>query len=230
MTYACSDVHGRYDKYLEMIDKIGLGKDDTLYVLGDVIDRGEHGIKILSDIMGRENVKFIMGNHEQLMFSALPAFVENPEKADVSVLNDEQKTDLTLWLLNRGIPTLEELQSSSAQEVRSIYDFLKNAPYYKEISAGGTDYILCHAVIENFEEDKPLSEYNPDDFLHGRPDDTEIDLKDKILVCGHTPVQYLNGSDRMSARGNLLDIDCGLSLENGRLGCVCLDTLEQFYV
>ena len=54
MTYVMSDLHGRYDKYVQMLEKIGFGDGDTLYILGDVIDRGPDGIRILLDMMGRK--------------------------------------------------------------------------------------------------------------------------------------------------------------------------------
>ena len=40
MQYAVSDIHGRYDKYAELLRRIDLKPFDTLYVLGDMIDRG----------------------------------------------------------------------------------------------------------------------------------------------------------------------------------------------
>ena len=45
MTYVMSDLHGCYDKYAQMLEKIGFGDGDTLYILGDVIDRGPDGIE-----------------------------------------------------------------------------------------------------------------------------------------------------------------------------------------
>ena len=48
MIYVMSDLHGCYDKYISMINKIGLCSEDTLYVLGDVVDRGPNGIKYYS--------------------------------------------------------------------------------------------------------------------------------------------------------------------------------------
>ena len=47
MIYAMSDLHGCYDKYIKMPEKINFGDDDTLYILGDIVDRGPDGIKIL---------------------------------------------------------------------------------------------------------------------------------------------------------------------------------------
>ncbi len=63
LTYVCSDIHGRYDKYKALLDAISL-KDSDLYVLGDVIDRGPEGVKILQDMMCRPNVFPLLGNHE----------------------------------------------------------------------------------------------------------------------------------------------------------------------
>ena len=38
MQYVMSDIHGQYDKYLAMMDKIRFSDDDHLYIIGDVID------------------------------------------------------------------------------------------------------------------------------------------------------------------------------------------------
>lgn len=44
-TYAISDIHGEYEKFMELLEEIELEENDTLYVLGDVLDRGKHPIK-----------------------------------------------------------------------------------------------------------------------------------------------------------------------------------------
>jgi hypothetical protein len=64
MTYAISDIHGMFEKYESMLKLIGFSEMDELYIIGDVIDRGIDGVKILQDIMKRPNVHVIMGNHE----------------------------------------------------------------------------------------------------------------------------------------------------------------------
>ena len=50
-TYVISDIHGEYDKFVELLDKIKLQDTDTLYILGDILDRGPHPIKTLLKIM-----------------------------------------------------------------------------------------------------------------------------------------------------------------------------------
>lgn len=49
MIYVCSDIHGLFNRYNTLVNK--LTKNDTLYILGDVIDRGPDGIKIIKDII-----------------------------------------------------------------------------------------------------------------------------------------------------------------------------------
>ena len=72
MIYACSDIHGHYDQYVAMLSRLSLRPDDTLYILGDVIDRGPDGVKILQDMMARPNVVPILGNHEFTAALCLP--------------------------------------------------------------------------------------------------------------------------------------------------------------
>ena len=46
-----SDIHGQYELFRNLMEQIILGKDDTLYVLGDVVDRGPDSMKILKYMM-----------------------------------------------------------------------------------------------------------------------------------------------------------------------------------
>lgn len=44
MIYCMSDLHGCYRQYMAMLEKIGFSDEDTLYILGDTVDRGPSGI------------------------------------------------------------------------------------------------------------------------------------------------------------------------------------------
>lgn len=54
MIFVCSDIHGNYEVYKKAVDKLSV--NDTLYILGDVIDRGPDGITIIQDMTLRDNV------------------------------------------------------------------------------------------------------------------------------------------------------------------------------
>ena len=64
MTYFVSDIHGEYDLFLKLLDKIGFSDSDVLYVLGDMIDKGEKSVKTVDFIRREPNIKAILGNHE----------------------------------------------------------------------------------------------------------------------------------------------------------------------
>lgn len=51
MIYVMSDLHGDFNKFTSMLNLIKFKQEDTLYVLGDVIDRGYKGIEILQHII-----------------------------------------------------------------------------------------------------------------------------------------------------------------------------------
>ena len=87
MIYVCSDIHGHYDKYLAMLKAIGLRSSDTLWVLGDVIDRGPEGCRVLLDMMGRPNVIPILGNHEFTAAVCLPWLMEEVTDQSLDALD-----------------------------------------------------------------------------------------------------------------------------------------------
>ena len=62
-TYVISDIHGEYEKFMELLEEIELKDTDTLYVLGDVLDRGEHPIKVILKLMEMPNAFCIVGKY-----------------------------------------------------------------------------------------------------------------------------------------------------------------------
>ena len=71
MIYVMSDIHGQKRRFDSVMRQIGLRAEDTLYVLGDVIDRNPDGIGILRRIMAMPNARMLLGNHELMMMNAL---------------------------------------------------------------------------------------------------------------------------------------------------------------
>lgn len=69
--YVLSDIHGDRDAFDTVLTLIDLQPDDYLYILGDVIDRGQRGIDLLQRIRTIENCTLLLGNHEHMMINAL---------------------------------------------------------------------------------------------------------------------------------------------------------------
>ena len=77
MIYVSSDWHGvELKKIIELLKKADFSDEDFLFVLGDIIDRGEHGVELIKKIMFEPNIKLIRGNHEQMLLDCSFLFDE----------------------------------------------------------------------------------------------------------------------------------------------------------
>lgn len=232
MIYVMSDLHGDYQKYMQMIEKIKLNDADFLYILGDVIDRGDDGLKILFDMMNRSNVIPILGNHEYMAYTVLKKF-----DAEITLYNyNTQLDEYSLetcenWMLNGGITTCQRFTELDENKRNEIVEYIGEFELYDEIEVEGRKYILVHGGIGDYEEEKDIEECNLHEVVWSRCDYSKQYYKNKFLVTGHTPTYNISMEydGRIYQKNNHIAIDCGVS--HGRpLGCVCLNTLEEFYV
>lgn len=66
--YVTSDLHGYpIEKIQKKLSEIDFNENDHLYILGDCIDRGPDGLKILRWVMSQSNVTLLIGNHEAML-------------------------------------------------------------------------------------------------------------------------------------------------------------------
>lgn len=230
MYYAISDIHGCFDKYKEMLSLVDFTPRDTLYVLGDVIDRGPDGVKVLQDMSLRPNVFPLLGNHEFTAAICLPWLMAEITEQSLAALDETQLAALSEWLTNGGDMTLRGLNQLNREEREDIQEYFREMDLYAEVEAGGRRFVLTHSALEHFAPDKPLEDYELQDYLFGRPAPEAVYYPDRILIFGHTPTRILGGGDKIIRQKTWIDIDCGCVFKGGRLGCLCLDTMEEFYV
>ena len=69
--YVVSDLHGQNKVFQKGLRVIDFKKEDRLYVIGDVIDRGPDGVELLQCIMRSENMDLLLGNHEYMMLNSV---------------------------------------------------------------------------------------------------------------------------------------------------------------
>lgn len=118
----------------------------------------------------------------------------------------------------------------SYSERAAIWDLLEKMPYYKEIEAGGRNYVLLHGGLENFSPNRPPGDYTRDEIVWAEPDFDAEYFPDKYLVIGHTPTIVIGEGAKIFRKGRLIDIDCGAAYKGGVLGCLRLDDFCEFYV
>ncbi|MBR6616806.1 MAG: fructose-bisphosphatase class III [Oscillospiraceae bacterium] len=233
MIYAMSDIHGKYDRYIAMLEKIKFSDEDSLFILGDVVDRGEDPIKVLKDMMERPNVFPIMGNHDLLALQVLRKLsVEiTAENYDCQINSDDMQM-LIDWMNEGGAPTIEQFRRLPVEECEDILNYIAEFSMYDTIDVGEKTFILVHAGLGNFRPDKKLSEYTQYELMMMRTDPFAVYFEDEsvFIVSGHTPTYYFSGKSEILITESSICIDCGACFSHGKLACICLDTMEEFYV
>ena len=215
MTYVISDLHGYpLIKLKKLLAKANFGKNDFLYILGDVIDRnGDGGVEILIWLLSQPNVQLILGNHEAMLLSCEFLFDEITNES-ISAFDSERMEILTNYQLNGGNVTLKalsELNKESPETVADILDYLHNAPLFEAVTANGKDFFLVHSGIDDFESGKRISEYPADAFIWAWPELDDEYFDDITTVFGHTPTmnygeEYRN---KIIKTKTWIDIDMG---------------------
>lgn len=111
-TYVISDIHGEYEKFMELLEEIELEENDTLYVLGDVLDRGEHPIKTVLKLMEMPNAICLVGNHEVMALKCLQFLCQEITDRAIDELDEETAEDLLVWLYNGGDSTIRDVPTA----------------------------------------------------------------------------------------------------------------------
>ena len=121
MIYATSDIHGYpLDAFRQLLDSAGFSDSDTLYVLGDVIDRnGDGGINMLLWMMNQPNIEMILGNHEAMLLSCTFLFEEITDR-NIDCLNTQRIQLLNQWMINGAQPTLSALRTLKNREPEAL--------------------------------------------------------------------------------------------------------------
>ncbi len=226
-----------------MLETIDFSDDDTLYIIGDALDRGPEPIPLLLDIMDRINVVFMLGNHECFLYDYF-----------ASKTSEWGLLDLPLWLdpRNGGGITLEQFTALSDDMQEDIITFIKNAPLIiPKLTVGERDFYLCHSTFldKKFSDTVYMSDVTQSDVDHvvwdreypfflGNEKDKWIG-KETIILSGHTPTDRFFGYEEYrifyDKDQRYIDLDCGCArIPSGdteaKLGCLRLDDMKEFYV
>lgn len=230
--YVMSDIHGEYARFMELLEKIKLQEEDTLYILGDILDRGPHPIKTLKKIMEMPNVICLVGNHEIMALECLKFLMQEITKHSIEDLDREMLENLVTWQYNGSKTTLDEFRALDLEEKQDVMDFIKEFLLYEKVVVGDQEYLLVHAGLGGFRPDKEMEEYSIHDLVWTRPDYEIPYYKDTYVITGHTPTQTIKGNPNpgfIYMNHHHIAIDCGACFSGGRLAALCLDTGEEFY-
>lgn len=231
--YVVSDIHGEYDMFIKLIDKIKLKTEDNLYVLGDILDRGPQPIKLILKLMEMENVICLTGNHEIMALECLEFLRQEITDISIDQLDEKMLDNLLTWQYNGSKSTINEFRNLNSDMQQSVIDYIKDFLIYEEVSINGLNYLLVHGGLGNYYPEKKMEDYSLMELIWDRAEYDIQYFEDTYVVTGHTPTQMIIGNENpgyILKKNNHIAIDCGSTYPNGRLAAFCLDTGEEFYV
>ena len=222
MTYVISDIHGNYEKFRSILVQIDFKDRDTLFILGDLVDFGEESMELIADISVRVNVFCVAGEHDFLAARMLKGFSKMLKSG--SAPDPDYIAEMTAWVQEGGQVTLDAFRALSEEEREGVLEYLEDMTLFEEVDVGGKHYLMLHAGIADYSPNTELWDYLPEDFF-AEPLDASYALIDgATVIVGHVPTR----SGRIERGEGSIFRDCGAG-EGGRLGCLCLESGEEFY-
>ncbi len=213
--FIVSDLHGDgnvYNSIMSYLDNINKEEDVTLYINGDLIDRGYASGEMLLDVYDRIKnnkgfkIEYLGGNHELLMWEASDS------------LGDRSWPVNTAWNYNGGGLTAFDIESRCSIEMRDkLISFIGNLKLYHkfEETIEGKNIVLVHAKCPYKVSDKcdlKISDSTDSiyDLVWTRSDDDGIKIGNNnyFTIIGHTPSKTPDGYEYYKC-GNYLNIDGG---------------------
>lgn len=231
-SYVIGDIHNSLSKLNSILDQVSPSLHDTVYLLGDLFDRGADNpdpVGVFFKISGLScTVKWIKGNHD----AALAAYIY-----EYYGLQENKRSSLRPYEYNSFNLLKERLVEA---DMLNLADLIQMLPLHLEIEICSNRYLLAHAMTHN-----PADEVRePSDYLEGvarMEEYWEKGVPGYISFVGHTDVsyqykskagQYLDDPHTSIWRNNSANVymmDCGCGLPGGELAAICLETGERFY-
>lgn len=150
MRYCISDLHGKYELFQKLLNVIHFSEQDTMYICGDIIDKGESSIRLAKYISSFPNMHCILGNHEYAFLQYYHSILQTSPNDFDAVLKKLQS-----YFPGEGCPLDWDL-----------VDWFDGLPTYIEED----DFICVHAGIPVDTAGKlfPLSNVSAEQLVHDR--------------------------------------------------------------
>ncbi|MBF2067933.1 MAG: metallophosphoesterase [Calothrix sp. C42_A2020_038] len=185
------DVHGHYKGLMKLMDAIAPTELDSVYFLGDLIDRGPQSAEVVSFVM--ENQYYcLLGNHEQMLVNIL---TQGHHPAPI----------VQAWLYSGGQATVASYQEGIVPYEH--VEWFMSLPTHLDLG----DVWLVHAGVN---PSIPLASQTAEHLCWVRDEFHSIPkpyFQDKLIIIGHTITFTMPGviPGQLAQGQGWLDIDTG---------------------
>jgi len=108
-TYAVGDIQGCFSEFVTLLERVSFDKKkDTLWLVGDLINRGPQNLETLKFVMSLPKVVVVLGNHD-LHFLAVALGCHKASRSDTfsDVLAAPELPEIIRWLKARPLVHLD---------------------------------------------------------------------------------------------------------------------------
>ena len=242
-TWVVGDIHGCYSKFKKLLKNEEIKEDDTIILIGDIIDRGPDSYKMIKWAM--KNVtpdgryQMVLGNHEDNIIRDYDKLLQiakyrtdmDLEKTDIINLNTHY--DFCIYMYAAGF--------GSVKSVEYIVDWFRSLPLTKRVEVttpNGTKqkYMIAHGWYGEDMERLDILWYRDSDRFGNLYDEDYEGANGEILIHGHTPTITINKCmekpvNEVLFREHSINIDCGcvFSKYGGNLAAIRLEDQKVIY-
>lgn len=217
------DIHGNVNTLKQLIENvIQLTKEDSLYFLGDYIDRGSDGKSVIDYIMSiqdqRYDVHYLIGNHEEFCIRSYE--LDQHRCFGKSSIHKD-------WIRYGAKATLTSFGVKRPRNIDEKYiEWMRKGEYFIELDK----FILVHAGL-NFNIPNPFEDTNSMMWIR----DFKVDIAKtggKKIIHGHVPVEYSLIENLIRSNNyNFIALDNGVYYKSSRDGfgnlmALNIDTME----
>jgi len=210
------DIHGHSKTLRALIgEQIKPARYDTIFFLGDYIDRGPDSKGVIDYILSLQrdnyNIRTLRGNHEDYLVRTFDNEAVRKNLLGFAYQNNLRKE----WFKYGGKETLKSFQVSDVHEIPLEYiTWMRELEYFISLDS----YLLVHAGF-NFNLEDPFSDKPSMMWIK----DFKVDPKksgNRKVIHGHVPVsldfiELLRSSNNF----NFIDLDNGIYMpENTGFG------------
>lgn len=202
-----SDIHGCYDNFFSMLEKIGFSDTDQLIMAGDYIDRGTQNYEMLNWMeQCPSNVQLLRGNHEEEFagYVDLMLLFDRSEKLETNFDSNVDTTALyesVKYFIQRKALSISyfdlygTMGSLLAQNHVTLSDLcrwasiIQKMPYYHKLILRNRTYIVVHAGYSENVENIGAHFGSPEQFyLYAREESCRLGgVQHGTIIAGHTP-------------------------------------------
>ena len=162
-TFIIGDIHGCYTELLDLLDKAGVGDDDLVVSVGDLVDRGPEPGAVVDLFRARANSVVIMGNHERKHVRGVLSYSQQVTRLQLGDRYEEQvrwmvelpyhweREDVRVvhWGLYPGVPldeVPEDVRAGTASGDARLKERFGEGPWYDHYT-DDVPVVFGHAVV-----------------------------------------------------------------------------------